>query len=184
MTLHILRGVSASGKTTYANTLPGVKISRDAIRAELTGRTDKFAGDSAFERKVTKIEEERVRNALIERKDVVIDDTNLHAKTVRNWMNLANDYGTTYKLTTFNVTLDEAQARNRARLNSVPYDVITRQFERAYFGHVIPDSNRPFVDWSRYDPDPTLPQAIGVDMDGTLALLTVNPSCPVHGKHE
>lgn len=166
VTLTILRGVSGSGKTTLAKTLPGVRISRNDIRAELTGRTDKFVGDSSFEAKVSRIQQDKVRKALVARQDVVIDDTNLTLKFARNWANMANDYGAEFKVIDLKVDLGTLLSRS-----DIPEEAVKRQFQRACWDEVVADSDHPFVDWSPLEYDPDLPDIVTCDLDGTLAIL-------------
>lgn len=195
MVLHVLRGISASGKTTLAKTLDAVRISRDDIRADLTGQGTKFAGDNAFENKVTKIQTEMVRELLIDRKDVVIDDTNLPDKYVQRWLDMAQDYGHGYAVHRVEVQLETALERNANRpyIEAIPEDVIRKQYSRVphnpvdgvtMFNTVYP--THPFVDWSPYVPDTLLPPAVGVDLDGTLALLANGYGVydPAHYPHD
>ena len=167
--LYLMRGPSGSGKTTYAKTLDAVRVSRDDIRAELTGRSDKFAGDNKFEAQVTRVQKERVRDLLIARKDVVIDDTNLIDKFAVEWLNMAHDYGHNWAVHEMDATLEEAIARNANREDAVPEGVIRKQWSKwVNRGALVP--THPFVDWSPYEPDSSLPEAVGVDLDGTLCL--------------
>lgn len=193
MTMHILRGISGSGKTTFCkkNLSYCERISRDDIRAELTGSGTKFAGDAAFENKVSKIELERVRDLLIDRKDVVIDDTNLKDAYVRNWLNLANDYGTDAVVHEIQVTLEEAISRDgfrQLRGGYVGEDVIRRQYNQTLvtvqglttFSPVEPSPEHPFVDWSPVTPEPYQRIAYIFDIDGTLALNETGKSAYDH----
>lgn len=178
-----MRGPSGSGKTTYAKTLDAVRVSRDDIRAELTGRSDKFAGDNKFEAKVTRLQKERVRDLLIARKDVVIDDTNLIDKFAVEWLNMAVDYGHGFEVIALAVTLDEALTRNAGREDSVPEDVIRRQWAKwVNLKEIRP--THPFVDWSPVPKEGDL--VITCDIDGTLALLAegYSPYDPNHYPHD
>lgn len=181
MTLYLMRGPSGSGKTTYAKTLNAERVSRDDIRAELTGRSDKFAGDNKFEAQVTRVQKERVRDALIARRDVVIDDTNLIDKFAVEWLNMAYDYGHDYDVLLADTSLDIALYRNATREDAVPESVIRRQWSRwVNIGEIYP--THPFVDWSPYEPNHDLPIAVGVDLDGTLCLneTGMSPYDPAH----
>ena len=182
VTLHLMRGISGSGKTTYAKALDAVRISRDDIRAELTGRSDKFAGDFKFEAKVTRIEQERVRNLLVQRKDVVVDDTNLVLKHARTWANMANDYGHDFEVHDLNVGVSVAAARNAEREDGVPVEVIYKQDSRACWDTVVADATHPFVDWSPVEVDYNLEDIVTCDIDGTLAILAegFSPYDPAH----
>lgn len=171
MTLHLMRGPSASGKTTFAKTLDAVRVSRDEIRRQLTGDPGKFSGDSQFEAKVTKIETEQVRDLLIARKNVVVDDTNLIDRFARNWLDMAYDYGHDYEVHVFTATLVDLWERNAAReLNEqVPMHVINSQYERSQkMGVVMP--LHPFVDWTPVAYDSEWENVVTCDLDGTLLI--------------
>lgn len=181
MTLYLMRGLSGSGKTTYAKTLDAVRVSRDGIRAELTGRSDKFAGDNKFEAQVTRVQKERVRDALIARRDVVIDDTNLIDKFAVEWLNMAHDYGHNWAVHEMDATLEEAITQNANREDSVPEDVIRKQWSKwVNRGALVP--THPFVDWSAHVPDPDKTRVFAVDLDGTLCLneTGLSPYDPAH----
>jgi len=176
-----MRGLSGSGKTTYAKTLDAVRVSRDDIRAELTGRSDKFAGDNKFEAQVTRVQKERVRDALIARRDVVIDDTNLIDKFAVEWLNMAHDYGHAYDVLLADTSLDIALYRNATREDAVPESVIRRQWSKwVNIGEIHP--THPFVDWSMHVPDPNKTRVFAVDLDGTLCLneTGMSPYDPAH----
>ncbi len=179
--LYLMRGVSGSGKTTYAKTLNAERVSRDDIRAELTGRSDKFAGDSKFEAQVTRVQKERVRDLLIARKDVVIDDTNLIDKHAVEWLNMAHDYGHNWAVHEMDATLEEAITQNANREGSVPEDVIRKQWSKwVNRGALVP--THPFVDWSMHVPDPNKTRVFAVYLDGTLCLneTGMSPYDPAH----
>lgn len=182
MTLYMMRGVAGAGKTTRAKELGVLRVNRDTIRAELTGRTDKFRGDSAFESKVTRIETEQVRTALIARKDVVVDATNLVLKYARGWANMANDYGHEFKVIDVRVPLEVALSQNIYRPDAVPSAVIEKHHKTACWDAVVADANHPFVDWTPLEYNPALENWIGCDIDGTLAELAqaFSPYDPQH----
>ena len=175
--LTIMRGPSGSGKTTLAKTLPGVRISRDDIRAELSGRTEKFVGDAAFERKVSSVQKNRVREALVARKDVVIDDTNLRLPFARAWANMANDYGAEFKVIDLKVPLETLLERS-----DIPPEAVARQFKTVCWDEVTASAGHPFVDWSPLEYDPRLEEIVTCDLDGTLSMLApgYSPYDPAH----
>ena len=186
MTLYMMRGVAGSGKTTRAKALGVLRVNRDTIRAELTGRADKFRGDNAFEAKVTKIETDLVREALIRREDVVVDATNLVLRNARKWANMANDYGHKFEVLDVNVDFDTALKQNRMRPDRVPDDVVAAHHARACWDAVVADASHPYVDWTPLVHDPLLPWVIGCDIDGTLASMPAgySPYDPAHYPHD
>lgn len=174
--IRILRGYSASGKTTYANSLADThtRVSRDDIRKMLTGRLEKFAGDGAFEKQVTQIERDLVTSLVKSGRSVVIDDTNLVLKFAQAWVTLANTLGVECDVQNFKPDLDLVLARNAARpfVERVPEDVIHKQARR-----------HPYRTWEpvlppvmeghaaqQYVPVTYLPPCVTFDLDGTLAL--------------
>lgn len=175
MTLHVLRGISGSGKTTFALTSPqfnsAVRISRDDLRRELFGITGKAVLDNAKETRVTKEQEARVRNLLIAGKNVVIDDTNIRESYVVKWLNMATDYGHDYLVHPLKVSLETAIARNdrRSAEEQVPIEVIEKQFSKYNReAKIRPSASHPFVSWSPLNRQ--VGDSIIVDIDGTLAI--------------
>lgn len=172
----VLRGLPASGKTTFARGLESthVRVSRDEIRRTLTGRTDKFAGDHKFEEKVTEVQEDLVRLYIRNGRSVVIDDMNLRQRYVRRWVTLAARLGVEADVMAFKVPLPELLERNARRFDPVPEALIRDLYERFSYRDwkpVIPDAIKEVRD-GKYVPNTSLPPCVTVDLDGTLALHT------------
>ena len=181
--LIITRGYSGSGKTTHAEIYAAsnadfgaVTISRDEIRARVFGAEGKTVLSDKEEKRVTQIEQEFVRSALRADKSVVVHDTNLVLRYARQWANIAEDEGALFRVWDLEVDVEECVRRNAARAEAdrVPEEVIRKQAKRWPFPWpaVTPkprttegDGPVPFV------PDESLPPAIIVDLDGTLAIL-------------
>ena len=163
----ILRGVSASGKTTFAKRMPRVRISRDDLRRLLFGIEGKAVLTSEQEKKVTKFQREWIERELLEGNDVVVDDTNLNKSLLKSLCRFINDIGFDFTTVDTKVSLEEAKARNARREphDRVPEHVIDRQFKRAWWGNV---ESQAYV-YKPYTPDPSLPVAYSFDLDGTLA---------------
>jgi predicted kinase len=170
----VLRGLPASGKTTYAKSIADThsRVSRDDIRASLTGRAEKFAGDPAFEARVTKIEEAQVTAFVKAGRSVVIDDTNLRLKYARRWIELANTLGVESDVINFKPTLNELLERNAKRLDKVPDEVIRDLYKRFPYKTwqpvLAPEMKAHAA--SQYERNTNLPPCVTVDLDGTLAL--------------
>lgn len=161
-----MRGYSGSGKSTIAREYVGNHIvSRDSIRAMLTGRTDKFVGDSDFEKTVTKVQLETVRSLVRNGHNVIIDDTNLNGSYLRKWRDQAACWGVDFAVCDVRTPLDECIRRDAARPNGVGRKVIEKQAKRFpmdKWPRVVPLSPlKPYV--------PGTTKAITVDIDGTLA---------------
>jgi predicted kinase len=174
--LLITRGLPASGKTTFARKLQPrvVRVNRDDLRRMLHG--DRLYTQWA-EAQVTHAQRAAVEALLRARADVIVDDTNLRAKTVREWAELAARHGATFEVHDFtDVPLEECLRRDTERPEGerVGEAGIRRMHERYLAGRNLP-LPVPFVPpggpATVYDPDPELPEAVLVDIDGTVALM-------------
>lgn len=161
-----MRGYSGSGKSTIAQASPGNHIvSRDSIRAMLTGREDKFVGDHEFEGTVTKVQLEAVRSLVRNGHHVIIDDTNLNGTYLRKWRDQAACWGVGFTVHDVRTPLDECIRRDAQRPNGVGEAVIRKQAKR------FPMDKWPTVT----EIPPAKPYQLGilpaitVDIDGTLA---------------
>jgi predicted kinase len=172
--LLITRGLPASGKTTFARKLQPrvVRVNRDDLRLMLHGR--RLFTETA-ESQVTHIQRMSVEALLARRADVIVDDTNLRGSTVREWAVLAARFGAGFEVHDLTeVPLEECIRRDAGR----PPDVrvgernIRRMHDRYIAGRNLP-LPVPYVDAHDvvYDPDPALPPAVLVDIDGTVALM-------------
>ncbi|WP_127543230.1 AAA family ATPase [Actinoplanes sp. OR16] len=174
--LLITRGLPASGKTTFARKLqPGVvRVNRDDLRRMLHGTRlyTQYA-----EAQVTQAQRAAVEALLRSRGSVIVDDTNLRARTVREWAEMAARFDASFEVHDFtDVPLDECLRRDAGRPDGerVGEDGIRRMHERYLAGKNLP-LPIPFVERGGpgvvYRPDPELPEAVLVDIDGTVALM-------------
>lgn len=168
-------GISASGKTTWANEQVAafqkegetwVNLNRDDIRAEVFYR---MTGDVKFDwrrwnRKWEKIVTEEWRtsiNQIINTPTIlgaIISDTNLNPKTRSFLENVFGSAGWQVKHQFFEISYEEAVKRDLQRENPVGSSVIAEQIEKYWEQFGV-----------RYVPDTSLPKAVIVDIDGTLA---------------
>lgn len=168
-------GVSASGKTTWANEQVAafwregelwVNLNRDDIRAAVFYR---MTGISSFDWRKWKVKWEKFVTeewkasiqAIIDSDTVlgvIISDTNLNPKTRHYLETTFGDAGWQVKFQHFEISYEEAVKRDLQRENPVGSSVIAEQIEKHWtqFGE-------------RYMPNKELPQAVIVDIDGTLA---------------
>ncbi|MET0422741.1 MAG: AAA family ATPase [Actinoplanes sp.] len=174
--LLITRGLPASGKTTFARKLqPGVvRVNRDDLRRMLHGQR---LFTQWAEGQVTHAQRAAVEALLRAHTDVIVDDTNLRGKTVREWAELAARFHATFEVHDFtDVSLDECIRRDaeRSEDDRVGEDAIRRMHQRYLAGKSLP-LPVPFVDPGGpgliYQPDEELPPAVLVDIDGTVALM-------------
>jgi predicted kinase len=174
--LLITRGLPASGKTTFARKLQPnvVRVNRDDLRRMLHGQR---LFTQWAEGQVTHAQRAAVEALLRAHADVIVDDTNLRAKTVREWAELAARFGATFEVHDFtDVPLEECIRRDADRdpADQVGADAIKRMHGRYLAGRNLP-LPVPWVDPGGpgvvYHPDPELPAAVLVDIDGTVALM-------------
>lgn len=170
------RGLPASGKTTFARKLQPqvVRVNRDDLRRMLHG--ERLFTQWA-ESQVTTAQRVQVEALLRARVDVCVDDTNLRAKTLREWAELAARLGADFEVHDFtDVPLEECLRRDIDRPTSdrVGEEAIRRLHERYLAGRALP-LPIPQVAAGRagtvYAPPPDLPEIVLVDIDGTVALL-------------
>lgn len=176
-TIMLLRGIPASGKSTFARDLMNrerdrwMRVNQDDIRTMLFPEQYTFSDDN--EALVKRIHDDALRSLLTAGHDVIVDNTSLVSKATRRTHSIAEEVGdTTVVERVFSVDLDEALRRNSLREGRarVPDHVVTGMFRKV---KGLKDST------TYYEPrgkvplkqDPTLPKAIICDLDGTLALL-------------
>lgn len=128
-------GVSASGKTTWANSQDFPILCRDDIRAELMeadGESFSWAGWKwKREKEVTRIYDERLDFILSENEGtVILADTNLNYHRLKARVESLKNEGHTVEFKFFPITFEEACRRDTARPNGVGYSVIAKQFEQ------------------------------------------------------
>ena len=169
MKLILTVGISASGKTTWAekqkyehsgnNT---ININRDGIRFNIVQpgsdwSTYKF--NEKNEKRVSEIELMVAEKVLKFESNIIISNTNLNPKTREFWKKFAEEHDYEFEIKEFPITLEEAIKRDRLRQNGVGEQVIRKQYQQwlEYIGRKI------------YTPNEKLPKCIIVDIDGTIA---------------
>jgi len=160
----ILRGLPASGKTTYAKELVEkgwVRVEKDDIRRDgrlfRDGIYNHKRGDESI---VLKERNRLIRQSLSQGKNVVSSDTNLNPKHVTGLSAIAREFSATVEQKDFlDVPLAELIERDKARDNSVGEQVIRGMFHS--FVKKLPT-------FLKYDPE--LPFVVVSDLDGTLTL--------------
>ena len=174
--LLITRGLPASGKTTFARKLQPyvVRVNRDDLRYMLHGRR---LFTQWAEGQVAAVQRSTVEQLLRARADVVIDDTNLRSSTVREWAQLAARLQASFEVHDFtDVPLAECLRRDaeRPERERVGEQAIQRMYDRYLKDRKLP-LPVPYVEPGApgvvYTPDPELPPAVLVDIDGTVALM-------------
>lgn len=177
-TLTVTRGLPGCGKSTWARAeiaaaAPGslVRLNRDDLRSLMH---DGVYGGYTTEEQVSKVQHGGAESLLRSGVSVIVDDTNLRAKYLRNLANIAWRCGADFVVKDFtDVELRVCIARDSEREKSVGRAVIEEMHRKFLAGRALPLSipEKP-VDavGIRYDADPRTPDAVMVDIDGTVAL--------------
>ena len=152
--LLILKGLPASGKSTYAKQLVAMewkRVNKDELRAMID--YSQWSRDN--EAHIVLMEEYIVRNYLHNNFNVVVDDTNFaHEK---RWEDIAKEKGAEFEIKFFDVPVMECVARDAKRGDkSVGAKVIFRMYDQ-YLKPKLVEHN------------PELPDVYIFDIDGTLA---------------
>lgn len=162
MKVKFLKGIPASGKTTWAkkfckNNRDWFRVNRDDIR---NMRGEYWIPKD--EKLITDIETNIVLSALSFGKNVIIDATNITEKYVsRMKANILKKFpDVTFQTKVFEISLEEAIKRDLERPNSVGEKVI-RDFHKRLHPELYVEV--------KLEQDPDLPHIIICDIDGTIA---------------
>ena len=156
----ICKGLPGSGKSTWAKAfceknLDWHRVSRDDLRHML----GKYLVPKR-EPLITKMQYSIVADILDADKNVIIDDTNLNPKTMNAWQSFFYEHKIQFEVKDFtDVSVEECIKRDLVRPNSVGHKVINGMYKR-YLQK----------EQEKYVADESLPRAIIIDLDGTLAL--------------
>lgn len=182
--LVLTRGIPASGKTTWAREWVAAdpsgraRVNRDDLRQNLYGRPAPLPYE--LEEVITVAQHAAVRRLLGGHISVVVDDTNLHMKYVREYVAIAQQAGATVRLEDFDTPLDTCIDRDLARLLAhgtlvarsgyVGEEIIRKMHGRWQNAkqHGLEDLALDTNEYV-YVPDETQPPAWIIDVDGTLA---------------
>lgn len=177
------RGLPASGKTTWAKTMQEeapdetLLVSRDDTRMALFGSCgpDYYECDKDTlyrkEKMVTRANQETISAALKQGFVVIVHDTNLRLRNVRELRAIAVRNDAQFVLIDFDTTLEVCLDRNKNRERKVPEGVIRTMYDRFLRKGFPVLTDEP--EQGAVEPvvkDDTLPTAIIADVDGTLAL--------------
>lgn len=158
----MLKGLPASGKSTYAKELVSkdhnwVRVNKDDLRAMMNN--GEFSGK--LEKQVIRTEREIAENALKLGKNVVIDDTNFNPTHEEYFRQLAKTYKAEFEINFFDTPLEVCIERDIKRPNGVGEAVIRKMYNQ----YLKPQQ-------AVYEHNKNLRTAIICDIDGTLAHMT------------
>ena len=168
----ILRGIPASGKSTYAKKLvidnPGMykRINRDDLRNML----DAYHFSKSNEKFVKKTRDFLITSALESGKHVIVDDTNISDTNIVRIEQLAKEHTSDsghdvkIEIKVFDIELSEAIVRDKKREKSVGEKVV-RKMHRQFYGETKDSPNYRIQ-------NKNLPKALICDLDGTMSLIT------------
>jgi len=175
--LIICRGIPASGKSTQSKKWVSedfenrARVNRDDLRFTIFG---KYVGLTwQQEELLTEIERDLVKTLLQSGKDVVVDSMSLRPKYVREWMKFADRNKANLAVWEFPISLEDAIRRDSERDKSVGEDVLRNIWNKyTKKGKFLPVeyTDAPDLEYLEpYLPNPELPPAIIIDIDGTIA---------------
>lgn len=178
-TLHITRGLPASGKTTWARAWAAedresrVRVNRDELRQMLDDGT--FI-KGVTEQRVLAVRDEAIVRLLGSGYDVVCDDTNLPQWNARALARLARKAGAGLEVHDFtHVPLETCLERDAARAEPIGEERIRGLHLRFLAGRKLPlplPEEEPSTELVPYEARPGTPKAVLVDIDGTTALIS------------
>ena len=162
-------GISGSGKTTWAESL-GVEwynINRDNHRFKLfcDGKHDRslYKFTKERENQVTSRCNDDFNWAVHRELNIVVSNTNLNQKDITYWQEKAESVGYEFEVKYFPITFEDALKRDSKRgALAVGREILIQQWHKWLV----------ISDYKTYTPNNSLPKAVWIDLDGTLALNT------------
>lgn len=181
-------GLPGSGKTTQAlliqakDPLNTMLVSRDDLRMTLFH--DEGILDNSLEQHITRIQKDIVKSGIKAGKHVIIHDLNLREKYRKQWAEIASNLGAEFEIidctqVALNVCIERNMTRAEKGQRYVPNSVIADMAQK-FKDTLKKDIWKPYklypydalsapVSYEKVEWVPGLPQAIIVDVDGTVA---------------
>jgi predicted kinase len=175
-------GLPASGKSSFAKDLlkrepeSWIRVNKDDLRLMLHNSVWSHENEEM----TRKAHDNIIRSALRNNKNVVVDNTNLNKRSLRQLHKVFEGIGDIKVLhKAFNVGVEECLKRNALREGKarVPDDVIKEMSKRSGIrnGNEIKDEEFYYLPkdqaTSKYVGDESKPKAVLIDLDGTCSLL-------------
>lgn len=156
LSLIMLRGLPASGKTSWAT--EAARNGRYSVVSKDTLRELHFPNyRRKYEREVVRMEDYLIEKNLSDGHSVIVDDTNLNPVHEKRLRNLAGAHAAEFHIKDFDVPLEECIERNIKRGMKVPTSAIVEMHNKYI--------NKP----KKVEYEDNLDECIIVDVDGTLA---------------
>lgn len=181
LTVKLNIGIPGSGKSTRTedflkNNPNWVRISRDGFRYMFQ---NKGFTEPKIESLITDMQDEAILHALNSKLNVIVDDTNVKEKTINHFIKLVK-YKANVVYEVFDIPLAVAIERDSKRERKVGEDVITEMYKNFkilmdsfhFQPHVRVSEHTKWLDRAKKVIDPTLPEAVIVDLDNTLCLMS------------
>lgn len=137
MKAYVTIGISASGKSTLAKKLCEelglVEINRDNIRfgkIDVGGDWSSYQMNRENENRVTNIFYDEIKESSDNKKDIIISDTNLNMKYLKQMIYKLDKLGYEICLIEMSISLADAINYDYKRERSVGHDVIEKQYSR------------------------------------------------------
>lgn len=161
-------GCSGSGKSTWTEqftkgTRDWLNINRDDVRFNLfsNGIRDwtKYKFNHKNEKRVTAICEEYVEIAYRQGRNLIISDTNINPKIRQKWKDWADEHDYEYSEKAFPCDWVTLEQRNNQRQGGISTTILRNQYLRM----------NDYLNRKTYEPDLSKPEAVLIDIDGTVA---------------
>jgi predicted kinase len=175
-TVHLTRGLPASGKTTFARSLveqSGGRMRRvnlDDLRAMLDPGTPRDRKSRAHEETVLQVQDAAVLAAIDGGFDVVVDNTHLVANIPNRLKRVVAGRATFEVHDLTGIPVEECVRRDAARANPVGEDTIRAMAKRLGKWRPTAEQLNDVPQTAPYIADGSLPAAVLCDIDGTLAI--------------
>ena len=171
-----MRGLPGSGKSTAARELAkstgAVVVNRDLIRLQLLG--EYWTGLPEDEDRVTVVENASVRALLDAGVSTIVDAQHLNPKFLRKWAKLAGQVGAEFEVVDLDTPVDECRRRDHARMlagGRYVGDAVIERMAKQWPKRPVVTAAEPMV-IEPVEFIPGLPDAVVMDIDGTIAINT------------
>lgn len=173
--LVITKGLSGSGKSTWAK--EEVKQSQGKTKRvnkdELRAMIDAGQWSKSNEKLIRTVRDNIILSAIDSGKSIIVDDTNLHPSNERDIRKLVANHDVEIEVKFFDTTIEECIARDFLREGSAQVgEKVIRQQAADWEGWQHEDCSFFQQDFTVVEFDDSLPKAIIVDIDGTLAQMS------------